>query len=102
MSLCFVIFGIIFSRDSVSPPRETRSGLTLRLDCIFPPPRNSEGEEKSAAVFQTMQLDPTFVNGDLAYMRAGLFAGARLCITACGLTGEIIAVVVLGCGGGRR
>ncbi|CAM9250376.1 unnamed protein product [Laminaria digitata] len=51
--------------------------------------RNSEGEAKSAAVFQAMQIDPTFVNGDLAYMRADLFYGARLCITNCSLTGPI-------------
>eukprot|EP00904_Undaria_pinnatifida_P006033 jgi/Undpi1/255/HiC_scaffold_1.g00252.m1 len=68
--------------------RQVASVTVLRL---WTKQANSEGEEKSAAVFQTMQLDPTFVNGDLAYMRAGLFAGARLCITACGLTGSIPA-----------
>eukprot|EP00752_Nemacystus_decipiens_P013026 g11524.t1 len=51
--------------------------------------RCSTGEQKAAAVFQVLQMDPTFVNGDLEYMRADLFTGSRLYITSCDLTGSI-------------
>ncbi|CAB1102466.1 unnamed protein product [Ectocarpus sp. CCAP 1310/34] len=48
--------------------------------------RCSTGEQKAAAVFQVLQMDPTFVGGDLEYMRADLFSGSRLYITSCSLT----------------
>ena len=80
--------------EAMVRPHRRRVGLdsvrfgSVRFGSIrLPPRRCSEGEEKAAAVFQVMQIDPTFVNGDLAYMRAELFFGARLCITGCSLTG---------------
>lgn len=51
--------------------------------------RCAKGEAKAAAVFQVLQIDPTFVKGDLDYMKIDLFAGSRLRITNRGLTGAL-------------
>lgn len=68
-----------------------RKNTSFRLTRFLPNGkcRCSEGEKKAAAVFHVLQLDPTFVNGDLDYMKVDLVLGGRLCITDCGLTGTV-------------
>ncbi|CAN0410342.1 unnamed protein product, partial [Ascophyllum nodosum] len=44
-------------------------------------------EQKAAAVFQVMQIDPTFANGDLDYMKSDLLHGDRVYIPGRGLQG---------------
>ncbi|CAM9816336.1 unnamed protein product, partial [Sphacelaria rigidula] len=49
--------------------------------------RCSAGQKKAAAVFQVLQMDPTFVNGELDYMKMDLVIGGQLCIVGSGLSG---------------
>ena len=64
---------MFFSGPSLPAWRESRNAV--------------EAEQKAAAVFQVMQIDPTFANGDLDYMKSDLLHGDRVYIPGRGLQG---------------
>ena len=64
---------MFFSAPSPPARRESRNAV--------------EAEQKAAAVFQVMQIDPTFANGDLDYMKSDLLHGDRVYIPGRGLQG---------------